>query len=325
MKTAGAILSLVVVAVSNLTIVDAPLAESYPARPITVVVPYPAGGPTDTLARILTERMQVSLGQSIVVENVSGAMGSVGIGRVARAVPDGYTLSLGDWNSYVLAGAIRPDQYDVLKDLEPVALLTIARLWLVGRIGLPAKNVTELIAWMKPNPVTFATVGAGSAGHLFGIALQDKIEAHFQFVPYKGGAPAYQDLVAGHVDLMCTDMTTTLPLARNGSIKGYAVLSKNRLSTVPEIPTMDEVGLPGLDIAFWRSLWAPKRTPKDIIAKLNSAVIEALADTAVSRRIAEVNQEIPAREQQTPEALIALQKADVEKWWPIIKANIKGE
>jgi len=269
--------------------------------------------------------MQASLGQPIIIENVSGAMGSVGIGRVARATPDGYTLSLGDWNSYVLAGAVQRAQYDVLKDLEPVALLTIARLWLVGRIGLPAKNVTELIAWMKLNPVTFGTVGVGSAGHLCGIALQDKIEAHFQFVPYKGGAPSYQDLVAGHVDLLCSDMTSTLSLARDGSIRGYAVLSKNRLSIVPEIPTMDEVGLTGLDIAFWRSLWAPKGTPQDIIITLNGAVMESLADTTVSRRLAELNQEIPPREQQTPDALRALQKVDAERWWPIIKANIKGE
>jgi tripartite-type tricarboxylate transporter receptor subunit TctC len=324
MKIACAITALALAAVSMLPFGET-LAQSYPQRPVTIVVPYPAGGPTDTTARILTERMQVSLGQSIVIENVSGAMGSVGIGRVARATPDGYTLSLGDWNSYVLAGAVHQAQYDVLKDLEPVALLTIARLWLVGRTGLPAKDVTELITWMKLNPVTFGTVGLGSAGHLCGIALQDKIEAHFQFVPYKGGAPAYQDLVAGHVDLMCSDMTSTLPLARNGSIKGYAVLSKDRLSVVPELPTMDEVGLPGLDIAFWRSVWAPKGTPKDIIVKLNGAVIESVADTRVSRRLAELNQEIPSREQQTPEALRALQKVDVDKWWPVIKANIKAE
>jgi tripartite-type tricarboxylate transporter receptor subunit TctC len=304
------------------------LAQTYPSRPVTIVVPFPAGGPVDTLARILSERIRTSLGQPVVIENVAGAGGSIGVARVARALPDGYTLSLGNWNSHVSTEAIYPVQYDVLKDFEPVSRLPASRLWLVGRIGLPARDATELITWLRANPdkASGATAGAGSAAHLCGIYFQDKTGTRFQFVPYRGGAPAYQDLVAGHVDLMCADASATLPLVRGGKIKAYAVMANTRWSAAPDIPTMDEVGVPGLYISFWHGLWAPRGTPKDVIAKLNAAVVEALADPAVSQRLADLGQDIPPRDQLTSEALGAYHKAEIEKWWPIIKAaGIKAE
>jgi len=303
-------------------------AQTFPSRPVTIVVPIPAGGPGDTLARILSERIRTSLGQPVVIENVTGAAGSIGVARVARAMPDGYTLSLGSWNTHVSTEAIYPVQYNVLKDFEPVSRLAFSRLWLVGRIGLPARDAAELITWLKANPdkASAATVGAGSAAHLCGIHFQDKIGTRLLFVPYRGGAPAYQSLVGGQTDLMCAETSATLPLVRGGKIKAYAVMATTRWSAAPDIPTMDEVGVPGLYISFWHGLWAPRGTPKDVIAKLNAAVVEALADPTVSQRLADIGQDIPPRDQQTPEALGAYHRAEIEKWWPIIKAaGIKVE
>ena len=302
--------------------------QAYPSRPISIVVGFSAGGPTDTLARNLAESMRRSLGQPVVIEDVTGAAGSVAIARVGRATPDGYTLILGNWNSHVGAAAIYPIQYDVLKDFEPVSLLPVSRLWMVGKIGLPAKDTTELIAWLKANPnkASVAIVGAGSAGHVCSVHFQARTTTSFEFVPYRGGAPAYQDLMAGHVDLMCAEASATLPYVRSGKIRAYAVMAKTRWSAAPDTPTLDEVGVPGVYISFWHGLWAPKGTPKEVIAKLNSAVVDALADATLRRRLAELGQEIPAREQQTPEALARYHKAEIEKWWPLIKAaGIRAE
>ena len=298
------------------------LAQTYPARPVTIVVPFPAGGPSDLIARALSERMRMSLGQPLIVEFVAGAGGSIGVARVARAAPDGYVLSLGNWNSHVSSQAIYPVQYDLLKDFEPISRLPVSRLWLVGRIGLPAKDAAELMTWLKANPdkASVATAGAGSAAHLCGVDLQRKTGTRFQFVHYRGGAPAYQDLMAGHVDLMCAEASATLPQVRGGKIIAYAVLADTRWSLAPNIPTLDEAGVPGLYISFWHGLWVPKGTPKEVIAKLNAAVVDAQVDPAVTRRFADLGQDIPPREQQTPEALRAYQKAEIEKWWPIIKA-----
>jgi tripartite-type tricarboxylate transporter receptor subunit TctC len=303
-------------------------AQNYPARPITMVVPYAAGGPTDTIGRIMAERMRASLGQIVLVENTTGAGGTIGVGRVARAAPDGYTMSLGHWGTHVVNGAIYELPFDLLNDFEPVAQIATNPQLIVARKGVPANNLTELVAWLKANAATATqgTAGHGSASHVSGVYLQSKTGTRFQFVPYRGAGPAMQDLVAGQIDLMVDQAANSLPQVRAGTIKAYAVTDKTRLAAAPDIPTVDEAGVPGLHISIWHAIWMPKRTPKPIIEKLNAAVVEALADSRVRQRLAELGQEIPAREQQTPEALYAYQKAEIEKWWPILKAaNIKGE
>jgi tripartite-type tricarboxylate transporter receptor subunit TctC len=317
--------SAVVLAATLWGVVDAN-AQSYPARPITVIVGYAAGGPTDTIARIVTERMKMALGQSILVENVAGASGSIGTGRVARAPPDGYTISIGDWSTHVINGAIYPLNYDLLRDFEPVALLPSSPQTFLAKKAVPAKDFKEFLAWLKANQdkVSWGTAGAG--GHITALLLQNLIGARFQFVPYRGAAPAMQDLVAGQIDVTTNHIFNALPQVREGKIKAYAVTSKARLNVAPEIPTVDEAGLPGFYVSVWRGVWAPKQTPKDVVAKLNAAVVETLADAAVRKRIVDMGEEIPARDQQTPEALGAFQKAEIEKWWPIITAaNIKPD
>jgi tripartite-type tricarboxylate transporter receptor subunit TctC len=303
-------------------------AETYPARSITLVVPFPAGGPTDTLARIMAQRMTGPLGQSVIIENVSGANGGIGAGRVARAAPDGYTLILGNWNSQVANGAAYALQYDLVRDFAPVALLTSAPLWVTARADFPANSLTELIAWLKANPgkASAATVGVGSAAHVSGIYFQNQTGTSFQFVPYRGGAPAYQDLVAGQVDLMCAETSATLPYVRAGKIKVFAVMAKTRWFGAPDTPTIDEAGVPGIYISFWHGLWAPKATPGDAITKLNNAVVETFADPAVREKLAGLGIDIPPREQLSPEALGTFHQAEIAKWWPVIRAaNIKAE
>jgi tripartite-type tricarboxylate transporter receptor subunit TctC len=296
--------------------------QGYPSRPITMIVPFPAGGPTDTLARILADHMTTSLAQSVIVENVSGAAGSIGVGRVARAAPDGYLVSIGHWNTHVVLGATMNLPYDVLSDFEPVSLLADTPIWMVARKTLPAKDLNELIAWLKQNPgkATAGTVGVGGASDVTGKYFQNVTDTDFQFVPYRGAAPLNQDLVAGHIDLMLGMAAATYPLVRSGQIKAYAVMTKARWWAAPDVPTMEESGVPGLYASFWHGLWVPKGTPKDVIAKLNSAVQSALADAAVQQRFADQGQEIPPPERQTPEALDVHQKAEIKKWWPIIKA-----
>ncbi|HEY6996277.1 MAG TPA: tripartite tricarboxylate transporter substrate-binding protein [Xanthobacteraceae bacterium] len=303
-------------------------AQSYPSRPITMIVPFPAGGATTTLARILAEHMKETLGQPIVVENVAGAGGSLGVTRSARAAPDGYTLSFGNWASHVGAGAVYPAAHDAVTDLEPVARVADTPLWVVARKNLPVNDLKELIAWLKANPdkASAATVGPGSGSHLCGIYIQNSTGTRFQFVPYRGGAPAMQDLVAGQVDMMCDMSSNSLPHVRAGQIKALAVMAKSRWFGAPDVPTVDEMGVPGIYVSFWHGLWVPKGTPADIVAKLNAAVVKALADATVRQRFADQGQEIPPREQQTPEALAAYHKADIDRWWPLIKAaNIKVE
>src|SRR5215510_7505525 len=264
------------------------MAQPYPSRPITMVVPFAAGGPTDTVARIVADHMRVSLGQSIIIENVVGASGTVGTGRVARASPDGHTVVVGFWGTHVLNGALFTLQYDVLKDFAPVALLATNPQLIVGRTTLPPTNLNELIAWLRANPskASQGTAGIGSPAHVGGIFFQSMTDTRFQFVPYsRGAAPAMQDLIAGQIDLMFDQALNSLPHVRNGTIKAYAVTASARLPSAPEIPTVDEAGVPGLHISVWSGMWAPKGTPKPMMMKLNGAVANALADPNVKGRL----------------------------------------
>jgi len=303
-------------------------AQTYPSRPITMIVPYPAGGPTDTVGRIIAEGMKASLGQSLVLENVGGASGSIGVGRGARATADGYTLTIGQWNTHVANGALYALTYDVVKDFEPLALLVTFPYVAVAKRTIPANDLNELITWLKVNPgkASQGSSGVGGLSHISGVFFQKLTGTHFEHVPYRGSAPAMQDLVGGQIDLMFDAPVITLPQVRAGTIKAYAVMARSRVAAAPDIPTVDEAGLPGFYALNWFALWAPKGTPKNIVARLNGAIMDALADSAVRQRLADLGFEIPSREQQTPEALGAFQKAEIEKWWPIVKAaGIKVE
>jgi tripartite-type tricarboxylate transporter receptor subunit TctC len=305
-----------------------PEAQSYPSRPITMIVGYAAGAATDTIGRIIADRMKSSLGQRVIVENVAGAGGTIAAGRVARAAPDGYTLSLGNNNQYVLAGASYALQYDLLNDFEPVALLSTGPQVLTARKAMPANDLRGLIAWLKANPDKATLGGAtGSVGHIAGVFFQRETGTRFQFVPYtRGATQIIQDLMASRIDMTIADPIISLPQVRAGTIKAYGVTTKTRSPSAPDIPTLDEAGLAGFDISLWQGLWVPKGTPKDIIAKLNAAVMDALTDPTVRARLADLGAEIFPRDKQTPEALGAFQKAEIEKWWPIMKAaGIKAE
>jgi tripartite-type tricarboxylate transporter receptor subunit TctC len=304
------------------------IAQNYPTRPITVIVPFPPGGPLDTVARVLSERMKSTLGQPIIVENVSGANGSLGVGRAARAPADGYTVIAGSLTTHVMIGALYSLQYDLMNDFKPIALLAEGPLLITGRKSMAANDLKELITWLKANPgkATQGTAGVGAAEHIAAVLLQKQTGTQFQFVPYRGLGPAIQDLIAGQIDMVMGDAATSLPQVRAGTIKAYAVAAKTRLAAAPDIPTAEEAGLPGFYAPLWFGLWAPARVPQDIIAKLNAATVDALADPTVRARLAELGQDIVPRDGQTPEALVAFQKAEIEKWWPIIKgAGIKLE
>jgi tripartite-type tricarboxylate transporter receptor subunit TctC len=304
------------------------LAQSYPTRPITIIVPFAAGGGTDIVARLLAEQMRGSLGQPLIVENVAGGAGSIGVGRAARAAGDGYTLIAGTLTTHVLIGALYSLPYDLLSDFEPVSELASEPLVIVGRKNLPANTLDELIGWLKANPdkASVGIAGVGANGHLAGISFQKLTGTHFQFVPYRGNGPAMQDLLAGQIDLMIEPSSNFLSQIRSGNLKGYAVAANGRIPTAPEIPTVDEAGFHGFYASLWYGLWAPKNTAKEIVTKLEAAVQDALTTSRVQNRLAELGVGVPSRERQTPEGLGALQKAEIEKWWPIIKAaNIRGE
>ena len=297
-------------------------AQNYPTRPINMIAPFPAGGSTDIVARIVADGMKAPLGQTVVVENISGASGTIGSGRVARAEPDGYTLLLGQWSSNVGAGALYTLPYHVLNDFEPIALVTTSALWIMGRNGLPPKDLKELIGWLKANPgkATAGTVGAGSAAHVCMVYLEQATGTKVQYVPYRGAAPVMQDLIAEQVDLSCLEAGQALGNYRGGKFKVYAIMGQSHFAPAPEVQTVDEAGTPGLHFPFWHALWAPKGTPKPVTTKLNAAVVEALANATVQKRFSDLGMEIPPREQQTPEGLRTLHQAELDKWWPMIKA-----
>src|SRR5580704_8513514 len=301
--------------------------QTYPTRPITMVVTLPAGSAMDAAARLVAERMRQSLGQPIIIENISGANGSIGTGRVARAAPDGYSIVAGIWNTHVANGAIYRLPYSVLTDFEPVSLLVNLSYLIVAKKTLPASDLQGFIAWLKANPdkATEGTSGTGSVQHVGGLLFQKLTDTRFQFVPYRSSSRAMQDLMPGRIDWLLVVPTDAVPQLRAGTIQAFAARARTRLAA-PEIPTVDEAGLPGFYLSNWSGIWAPKRTPKELIARLNAAVVETLADPAVQRSLADLGQETFPPEQQTPEALAAFQKAEIEKWWPIIKeAGIKPE
>jgi len=301
-------------------------AQTYPDRPITIVVPVSAGGPTDALARTMAERMSSSLGQRVLVENVTGAAGNIGVSRVARANPDGYTIGIGLTSTHVFNGAIYHLPFDPVSDFEPVALIASNPQFIVSKKAVPAKTLPELIAWLKDRPggATMATIGVGSPAHIAGVLFQKVTGTQFQFIPYRGGAPGMQDLLAGQVDLMIVQPSLALPHMKAGNIRAYAVTSSTRSPSAPELPSVDEAGAAGLHIAIWHGFWAPKGTPPLVVERLNAAVREALVDPTVRQRFAAMGQEIPSSDQQNPEALRNLQKTEITRWWPIIKtAGIK--
>jgi tripartite-type tricarboxylate transporter receptor subunit TctC len=304
-------------------------AQPYPSRPVTLIVPFGAGGPSDAVARTLAEPMRASLGQPVLIENVTGAAGSIGVGRAVRAAPNGYTVSFGNWNTHVINGAIYQLSYDLLKDLLPVARLSSNPYILVARKNLPAKDLKDLIAWLKANPdkATEGTAGPGAGQHVSGAYFQSVTGTRFQFVPYRAGSSdIMRDLAAGHIDFTFDQAISALPHVRNGTVKAYAVTSAIRLPAAPELPSVDEAGAPGVYVSTWNGLWVPKDTPAEAIGRLGAAAMEALADATVKTRLVDLGQEIPPRDQQTAQALAAHHKAEIEKWWPLIKAaHIKAE
>jgi tripartite-type tricarboxylate transporter receptor subunit TctC len=303
-------------------------AQPYPSRPISIIVPYPAGGVTDTLVRLVAERMRKTLGQPVLTENMGGGSGTIGAGHVARAAPDGYTLLLGNSEAFVLTPATMSLPYDPLKDFAPIAMLPSYPFILVTTNNVPAGNLKALIGWMKSNSakVLQGTVGTGTMQQLCGIEIQNTIGAKWQLIPYRGGAPAIQDMLAGQIDFMCTATGSFLPLVHAGQIKAFAVTAPKRIAAAPEIPTVDEAGLPGFYVGIWNALWVPAGTPKEIVAKLNAAANAAMSDPAFQKKMLELGLDMPPDEQRTPEGLAAKRDADDAKWWPIIKAaGLKAE
>jgi tripartite-type tricarboxylate transporter receptor subunit TctC len=303
-------------------------AQGYPIRPITMIVPFPAGGATDTLARFLGERMHTVLGQPVIIENIAGAAGSIGVGRAVRSPADGYTLSIGTSTTHMLTGGLYALPFDLLKDLEPVIKLGSEPLLIVGKKNLPADDLKGLIAYLKANPdkASVGIAGVGATGHLSGIAFQKETGTRFQFVPYRGNAPAMQDLLAGQIDFMIEPSSNFKSLLAAGSVKPFAITGKTRLASSPDIPTADEAGLPGFFASLWYGLWVPKDTPKEIIAKLNATMVQVLANPLVQKRLGDLGIEGSSPDQQSPEALRSFQKAESERWWPVIRAaNLKGE
>jgi tripartite-type tricarboxylate transporter receptor subunit TctC len=297
-------------------------ADNFPSHPITIMVPFAAGGPSDAMARILGDRMKTVLGQPLVIENVTGAGGSIGVGRVVRSPADGYTIGFGHLGTHVANGAVYKLSYDLVTDLEPIVILPSNPMIVVSKNDVPAKTLKELLAWLKsrPEPVTAGTAGLGSGSHIAGLYFENATGIKLQFVPYRGTAPAMNDLVAGQIDVIIDQTSNSINQVRAGTIRAYAVTDDKRVASAPDIPTTDEAGLPGFHMTLWSGLWAPKGTPKEVVAKLNAAAIEALNDPAVQKQFENLGLQMPPEDQLTPQALGDWQKAEIAKWWPMIKA-----
>jgi len=297
-------------------------AQNYPSRPITIIVPFSAGGPSDVMARVLAERMKVALGEAVLIENVTGAGGSIGVGRAVRSPPDGYTISFGHLGTHVANGAIYKLSYDLVADLEPVVLLPSNTMIVVSKNAVPAKSLGELLAWLKarPAPAAAGTAGAGSGSHIAGLYFESITGIRLQYVPYRGTGPAMNDLVAGQIDLIVDQLSNSINQVRAGTIRGYAVTDAKRAESAADIPTADEAGLPGFHMTLWSGMWVPKGTPKAIVTKLNAAAVEALNDPSVRKQLENLGLQMPPKDQLTPQALGDWQKAEIAKWWPMIKA-----
>ena len=305
---------------------SAATAQNFPSRPITIIVPFSAGGPSDAMARILAERMKVALGETVLVENVTGAGGSVGVGRAVRSPADGYTISFGHLGTHVANGAIYKLGYDLVTDLEPVALLPSNPMIIVSKKAVPAASLKEFLAWLKAQPAapTAGTAGAGSGSHIAGLYFENITGVKLQYVPYRGTGPAMNDLVAGQIDMIVDQTSNSIGQVRAGNIRAYAVTDSKRVESAADIPTVDEAGLPGFHMTLWSGLWVPRDTPRDVISKLNAATVEALNDPAVRKQLENLGLQMPPKDKLTPEALGAWQKAEIAKWWPMIKAaNVK--
>ena len=311
-----------------LTLSSAAAAENYPSHPITIVVPFSAGGPSDAMTRILAERMKTTLGEAILVENTTGAGGSIGVGRVVHSPADGYTIGFGHLGTHVANGAIYKLGYDLVTDLEPVVLLPSNPMIIVSKNAVPAKSLKELLAWLKsrPEPAAAGTAGAGSGSHIAGLAFEAASGVKLQYVPYRGTGPAMNDLVAGQIDIIVDQLSNSINQVRAGTIRGYAVTDARRAEQASDIPTTDEAGLPGFHMTLWSGLWVPKGTPKEIVTKLNAAAVDALNDPSVRHQLENLGLQMPPADRLTPEALGDWQKAEIAKWWPVIKAaNVKIE
>ena len=307
---------------------SAAVAETYPSHPITVIVPFSAGGPSDAMMRILAERMKLPLGETVLIENVTGAGGSLGVGRTVRSAPDGYTIGFGHLGTNVANGAIYKLGYDLVADLEPVVILPSNPMIIVSKNAVPAKSLKELLEWLKSRPVPAAagTAGAGSGSHIAGLYFENATGIKLQYVPYRGTGPALNDLVAGQIDIIVDQLSNSINQVRAGTIRGYAVTDSKRAESAADIPTVDEAGLPGFHMTLWSGLWVPRGTPKEIVAKLNAAAVEALSDPVVRRQLENLGLQMPALDQLSPQALGDWQKAEIAKWWPMIKAaNVKVE
>ena len=318
--------SILAALVAMLTFGGSALADKFPSHPITIIVPFSAGGPSDAMMRILAERMKLTLGEAVLIENVTGAGGTLGVGRTVRSPPDGYTIGFGHLGTNVVSGAIYKLGYDLVTDLEPVVLLPSNPMIIVSKNAVPAKSLNELLAWLRarPTPATAGTAGAGSGSHIAALYFESVSGIKLQYVPYRGTAPAMNDLIAGQIDLIVDQTSNSINQVRAGTIRAYAITDSKRVESAPNVPTTDEAGLSGFHMTLWSGLWVPKGTPKDIIAKLNASVVDALNDPAVRKQLENLGLQIPPADRLSPEALGAWQKAEIAKWWPMIRAaNVK--